>query len=698
MRRVRIGIDVGGTFTKAVALETKTGAIITRAVVMTTHDAPTGVADGILESLSQVLASGEIDPGEVELISHSTTQAINALLESDTAKVGIVAMGVAPEKRNISKRTLLKDSEGSLRIAHTFLDTSELITAAKVDEAIAELRGDGAEVVLAAEAFSVDDPANEMFVLEGATRAGMPATASHEISGTYGLEIRTLTAAMNASVLPKTTKVADYVERAVKGLAIKAPLMIMRGDGGVTSIDTFRTRPILTILSGPAASIAGALLHLRVTDGIFIEVGGTSTNICTIHNGRPEIRYVTINGRPTCARSLDVRVVGSAGGSMVRRHAKGVWTSGPRSAHIAGLKYACYADASVLRGGKLITVRPTGNDDDEYVAIECGSETYAITNTCAANALGLVPEGDYSASAPESARVAMEILGAETGTVYSEVARSIIQTSSFEITKEVTRIIKEYKMSPGTAIIGAGGGASVLAPFVAKQLGLKYEKADNAEVISSIGAASSTLQESLEISMADQDPGQIHDAYKKAHAALVSRGAVPESVIVDSEYDPDRSILRVNAVGNVELDSTASNVRTVFTLEEAKARAAEVMRLPPGMVDLSFESDNYLVFTGRAKKRRVFGTKTQRRTLVLDRYGRAKLSLNDALVLQGGRNSILEELKEVGAHRSSPVAARTYLVDDMRLVDYSVLTDAASVVDAIRKELGDLRAAVIVET
>ena len=698
MRRVRIGIDVGGTFTKAVAVETKTGAIAAKSVVPTTHNAPAGVADGILESLSQILAGGEIDSGEVELISHSTTQAINALLESDTSKVGIIAMGVGPEKRDIVRRTSLKD-EGMLRSAHTFLDTSHILTAGEVDSAIADLKRQGAKVILAAEAYSVDDPSNEIFVTEGASRAGMPSTASHEISGTYGLEIRAITAAMNASVLPKTAQVASHVERAVKSLAIEAPLMIMRGDGGVTSMDTFRTRPILTILSGPAASVAGALLHLRVTNGIFVEVGGTSTNICTIRNGRPEIRYVTIHGRPTCARSLDVRVVGSAGGSMVRRHSRNVWVAGPRSAHIAGLRYACYADPASLRKGVLVSIRPTPNDNDEYAAVRCGSETYAITNTCAANALGMIPEGDYSRSDPESARLAMEILARETRTAYSEVARSIIQTSSFDITKEVTRIMKEYGMDPSsTKVIGAGGAASVLAPFVAKQLGLGYQKADNAEVISSIGAASSTLQESLEVSMAEPCADAIHAACKKAHSALVARGAVPESVIVDSEYDSDHSILRVSAVGSVELDSAAQGTHATFTLAEARARAAEVMRLPVGLVDLDFESDNYLVFTGRAKKRSVFGTKPRRRVLVLDRHGRAKLSLGNAVILQGGRNSILEELEEICARRGSTVAARTYLVDDMRLVDYSALTDAAHIVDAARKELGDSRATVIVET
>ena len=141
-----------------------------------------------------------------------------------------------------------------------------------------------------------------MFVMKNAITHNIPATASHEISGIYGLEIRTLTAAINASVLPKTFEVANFVEEAIKNAGVHAPIMIMKGDGGVTSMDTFRTKPILTILSGPAASVAGALLYLKVSNGIFVEVGGTSTNICIIKNGKPEIRYVTIKDNTTCIR------------------------------------------------------------------------------------------------------------------------------------------------------------------------------------------------------------------------------------------------------------------------------------------------------------------------------------------------------------------------------------------------------------
>ena len=339
------------------------------------------------------------------------------------------------------------------------------------------------------------------------------STASHEISGTYGLEIRTLTAAINACVIPKTFQVARFVEESIRGLDIGAPLMIMKGDGGVSSMDTFKTKPILTILSGPAASVAGALLYLRITNGIFVEVGGTSTNICTIKNGRPEFKYVTIKDHPTCVRSMDVRVLGVAGGSMIRLQDRRISEVGPRSAHIAGLKYACFADPEDLRTGRIAMIRPRDTDTDEYVAIECSTGRYAITNTCAANALGLVPEGDYSFANPVSAKLAMEVLARHMQVSSFEAAQSIINTASFEIIKTISRILKEFKLDPGsTHIIGGGGGASVLAPFVAKQLQLEYRKAEHAEVISSIGVASSMLQEQTEQSVVNPTPEQISQA------------------------------------------------------------------------------------------------------------------------------------------------------------------------------------------
>src|SRR6185503_9169534 len=241
-------------------------------------------------------------------------------------------------------------------------------------------------------------------------------------TGIYGLEIRTLTAAINAGILPKAIGTARFVESAVRNEEISAPVLIMKGDGGVTDMQTFRNKPIVTVLSGPAASVAGALLHLRVIDGVFIEVGGTSTNVCVIKDGRPEVRYVTIMQHPTCIRSLDVRVAGVAGGSLVRWSGRKITDVGPRSAHIAGLPYSCFSSPEELEGGQIITFMPKDGDPMDYIGIESGGKRFAITNTCAANALELIPEGDYARANVTSAKMALSILASRLGTTMEKAA------------------------------------------------------------------------------------------------------------------------------------------------------------------------------------------------------------------------------------------------------------------------------------
>ncbi|MFB5636977.1 MAG: hydantoinase/oxoprolinase family protein [Nitrosarchaeum sp.] len=701
-RRVRVGIDVGGTFTKAVAIDVKTGSLLAKSTVPTTHNAEKGVSEGIVTALTKIIDETGIGINEIELISHSTTQAINALLESDTSKVGIIAMGVGPTKKDVIRRTNLQDTSintnQDIKTTHEFLDTSHLITENEVIAAINRLKENGAEVIIATEAFGVDDPSNESFVMNVASKQNIPTTASHEISGIYGLEIRTLTAAVNASVLPKTFQVANFVEDAIRKTGVTSPLMIMKGDGGVTSMDTFKTKPILTILSGPAASVAGALLHLKITNGIFVEVGGTSTNICIIKNGKPEIRYVTVKDHPTCIRSMDVRILGVAGGSMVGLAKNRISHVGPRSAHIAGLKYSCFADPEELKTGKIILIKPMSNDKSEYVAIKCDKETYAITNTCAANALGMIEKNDYAFANQESAKIALKTLAEFVGVSYHEIAMSIIQTASFEITKTISKILKEFKMNPNnTTLIGGGGGASVLVPFVAKQLGIQYKKAEHAEVISSIGVASSMLQEEMEQTMVEPTPEKINQVHKKIHAMLVDKGALPESIMINSEFVSEKSLLRVTAVGNVELDS-AETSKNIFTLDDAKKRTSEIIELSEDLIDLSYETDHYFVFTGHLEVKKLFSKKNQHHILILDRYGKQKLSIKNGKLFQGGKISLLEELDEYLESRHSEIAPKVYLLNDLKLVDYSSLVNSSDILDAIRAELiGSEKAAILID-
>src|SRR4029077_4601398 len=145
-------------------------------------------------------------------------------------------------------------------------------------------------------------------------------------------------------------------------------------------------RPVMRMLSGPPASVAGALMYLRVSDGIYFEVGGTSTNIGVIRNGRPTVKYARVGGHETYVSSLDVRVIGIAGGSMVRVRDGKLIDVGPRSAHIAGLPYAAFAKPEDIGEPRVELFQPKPDDPGDYVAVRCANGMrYAITNSCAAN-------------------------------------------------------------------------------------------------------------------------------------------------------------------------------------------------------------------------------------------------------------------------------------------------------------------------
>ena len=689
--RIRVGIDVGGTFTKAVAIDMLRGRIIGKVTVPTTHSSIEGVSTGIVQALKSLMQKYEIQNPEIELISHSTTQAVNALLEGDTAKVGIIGMGVGLEKSNVIKRTNVKDVELApnkyLHTCYRFLDTSKYLDDREVQEAIAGLKSEGAEVVVVSEAYGVDDPSNEQFVMQ---KADIPATAGHELTGIYGLEIRSLTAAINAGILPKATATARFVESAVRNESIAAPVLIMKGDGGVTDMSTFRSKPIITVLSGPAASVAGALLHLRVIDGVFIEVGGTSTNVCVIKDGRPEVRYVTIMQHPTCIRSLDVRVAGVAGGSLVRWSGRKITDVGPRSAHIAGLPYSCFVSSEELEGGQIITFRPKDGDPIDYIAIEsAGGRRFAITNTCAANALGMVPEGDYARANQESAKMALSILAERLGTTMEQAAATILEISARKVLDIAEPMIKEYKLKRERIIlIGGGGGASVLVPFIARRLQLQHRIAEHAEVISSIGVAAAMIHEEAEKTVTNPIPEDITVLAEQVKKRTLDRGALPESITIQSEFISERSLLRVTAMGNVSLDIGTTNAQEINE-EEAHVLACELFGINEG-VQRVFDMKNYHIFACEMNKKKLFLKSRKQPVLVLDKYGRVRLSVQNAAIFNGSPEEVADRIDSfLKQHRNggNELAPQVHILDGVKLMDFSSLTAPEHVSKAVRDEL-----------
>ena len=698
MKKIRIGIDVGGTFTKAVAIDMVEKKILGKKSVPTTHSLDGGVSIGIVNALSTLIELCNIDHEEIELISHSTTQAVNAFLEGDVSKVGIIGMGVGMEKTNVVKRTHIKDislnSNKSLKTCYTFLDTSKYLEGPGILKSIENLVSEGAQSIVVSEAFGVDDPSNELFVMK---HSKLPCTAGHELTGIYGLEIRTLTATINASILPKATSTATFVKSAVSKLGINVPVMIMKGDGGVTTLDSFLHKPIITVLSGPAASVVGALLFLQVLEGIFIEVGGTSTNISIIKDGKPEMRYVNIMEHPTCIRSLDSRICGVAGGSLIRVSSKRkIIDVGPRSSHIAGMEYSCFANPEDLLKGEIVTISPLNNDPNDYICIEVpGGKKYGITNTCAANALNLIPENDNAYGNTDAARIAFTKLATYLGVTPEQIARQVIDISVSKIVDYILPMIKEYKLSKNRiVVIGGGGGASVLVPMVARKLNFEYKKADHADVISSIGVATGMIYEEKERTINNPTPEDVTQLITEIKEEAIRKNASPDSLSVQSEYISDRSILRVTAIGNVTLDLN-NNGSKELSEEELFGIAKDLFQYR-GNISLEHKLGNYYIFTNSYKHKKLFFNTNKQSILVLDKYGRVRLSLDNGKLIYNSSTMLMTDLPSIiSKFSNSDLSPTVHLLDGFQLLDFSSLNANEQVIQAIAEQLNKINSDVM---
>lgn len=678
-RSVRVGIDVGGTHTKAVAIDNETHEIIGKASVMTSHDHEMGVSAGVIEAFEKCLNANNIDPDEVIFIAHSTTQATNALLEGDVADVGIIGIGAGGLEGFLSKKqTKIDDIDlGTgriIKIHHTYMKKKSF-NRDTIIAAVKELMEQGSTVIVASKAFGVDDISEEEQVQQVAEEKNIPVTVASDISKLYGLTRRTRTAAINASILPKMLETATSTEKSVRSAGIKVPLMIMRGDGGVMDISEMKKRPVLTMLSGPAASVVGALMYLRASNGVYFEVGGTSTNIGVIKNGRPAVDYSIVGGHSTYISSLDVRVLGIAGGSMVRASASGIVDVGPRSAHIAGMPYSVYTAEEEIVDPELEFFSPKKGDPADYVAIKLkNGKRITITNSCAANVLGIVTPEDYSYGNVNSAKKAMEPLAKYLGISVEEVAKQILQKSFEKIKPVIEALAEKYKLEKDQiSLVGVGGGAAALLPYTAKNMDLEYSIPENAEVISSIGVALAMVRDVVERVIPNPSTKDISDLKKEAAELAIASGAVPDSIEVQVEIDPQTSKIRAIALGSTEVQTT--DLLKECTEEEAKEIAAKSIGIPMEKVQLQSSNKVFYVFSGIKDEKQ---GKTQIR--VVDKKGFIKIQRGDGI----SKLCKVSEVREVAADMWENLSVfksdirltpDVYLCIGGKVLDYSGMMD-----------------------
>ncbi|MGH8319014.1 MAG: hydantoinase/oxoprolinase N-terminal domain-containing protein [Steroidobacteraceae bacterium] len=326
-----IGLDTGGTYTDAVALHGGR-RVIASAKALTTHwDLSVGLG-AALRSVLNALPEGARQ--RISLVSVSTTLATNAVVENRFSPICAILVGF--NDRMAAETGIEKQLGGRVvrvRGGHDPTGVEEQpLDEAAVEAAVADF-GPRVEAFAVAAQFSVRNPEHELRVRERIRAlCRKPVTLSHELSAQLNAPKRALTAALNARLVPHIRHLLDAVGQTLERLGLHAPLMIVKGDGTLMRSSVALQYPIETVLSGPAASVVGAAFLTDLKDFAVADMGGTTTDVAIITDGRPVVRAdgAVIGGWRTMVQAIDVHTSGLGGDSEVHFDREARLKVGPR--------------------------------------------------------------------------------------------------------------------------------------------------------------------------------------------------------------------------------------------------------------------------------------------------------------------------------------------------------------------------------
>jgi N-methylhydantoinase A len=356
----RVGVDVGGTFTDFVSYDEGTGGFRSLKVLTT----PAAPARGVLDGLRS------LGPG-VGAIAHGSTIITNAIVEGRGAVTALITtrhfrdvLEIARQNRADLYRLDIPPKPPPLIPRRLRFEVTERVAAdgrvvvplaeAELPALVEALKARGVEAVAICLLHSYAAPEHEARLAAALARAFSYVSASHEINAEFREYERSVTTALNATVMPLADRYLADLEASLAREGMIGPLRLLQSNGGMMSAGAARRRPLAMAVSGPAGGVA-ASMHLArmlgLRNAIAFDMGGTTTDVCLIADGAAQrLPQRKLGGHPVRLPSVGVESIGAGGGSIAWFDGAGALRVGPRSAG-AQPGPACYG-----RGGEAPTV------------------------------------------------------------------------------------------------------------------------------------------------------------------------------------------------------------------------------------------------------------------------------------------------------------------------------------------------------
>lgn len=362
-----IGLDTGGTFTDAALLDTAAGTVLGTGKSLTTRQ---DLSIGVGGAIDRVLETFDGDAGDIGLVSLSTTLATNAVVEGVGGRVCLIMIGFDESAlgRADLARALGQDKVFFIAGGHSPDGSPQArLDEAAIRTAVSDTKGDISAFAVAGH-FATRNPDHEIRARDLLLELGnAPVTCSHELSSSLGGPRRALTAVLNARLVNLLDRLIAATESIMATRGLSCPLMVVKGDGSLLQADYARSRPVETVLSGPAASLAGAAFLANTKTALVADIGGTTTDIALLQNGAPRLKAdgALVGGWQTMVEAADIRTCGLGGDSEVRPLTRGTATGltlGPRRAVPLSLLATQWPDAKDRLAAQLDVAVPMATD------------------------------------------------------------------------------------------------------------------------------------------------------------------------------------------------------------------------------------------------------------------------------------------------------------------------------------------------